>query len=373
MHITLLTEAKRRYHPQSAEGRQAVSHLIAEAQSALDEGPFSVMDKSATPPSGDKHDFMSMGPYWWPDPDQADGLPYIRRDGQTNPQSLGPGSDSPAMSRMAKAVETLALCFFFTGQKPYAKHAAHLLRTWFLAPETQMHPHLTFGQAIPGRTEGRGIGIIDTVVLLKVIDAAELLRGTDCWTPATHEALRTWFGAYCQWLCSSSHGMDESRAPNNHGAWYDAQVAAFASFAGDPQTARRTLQTVGPGRLTSHIAPDGSQPRELARSLSFLYSCYNLEALFGLGWLGERFGVDLWHFQVHGRDAIRAALDYLAPFAVADKAWPHPSIEAIKRRRLLPLLCQGYLVYGEKNYLTLMRAFGESVLKTDRNLLIWPV
>ena len=49
---------------------------------SLSDGPWSVMDKQHVPPSGDKHDYMSLGPYWWPDPDKPDGLPYIRRDGE---------------------------------------------------------------------------------------------------------------------------------------------------------------------------------------------------------------------------------------------------------------------------------------------------
>src|SRR6266480_1054153 len=47
--------------------RPAYDRLVREADAALNAGPFSVMDKQRTPPSGDKHDYVSMGPYWWPD------------------------------------------------------------------------------------------------------------------------------------------------------------------------------------------------------------------------------------------------------------------------------------------------------------------
>ena len=60
----------------------AFEALTAQADKMLGEGPYSVMDKQQTPPSGDKHDYMSVGPYWWPDPSKPDGLPYIRKDGE---------------------------------------------------------------------------------------------------------------------------------------------------------------------------------------------------------------------------------------------------------------------------------------------------
>src|SRR5690348_6172508 len=60
----------------------ALAKLEADAHKALSAGPFSVVSKDATPPSGDKHDYMSQAPYFWPDPKRPNGLPYIRRDGE---------------------------------------------------------------------------------------------------------------------------------------------------------------------------------------------------------------------------------------------------------------------------------------------------
>jgi hypothetical protein len=62
------------------------------------------MDKTKTPPSGDKHGYLSEALYWWPDPSKQDGMPYIRRDGETIPTrsgadfgrtSLGPRRSGP--------------------------------------------------------------------------------------------------------------------------------------------------------------------------------------------------------------------------------------------------------------------------------------
>src|SRR5436305_1275860 len=74
---------------------RAVKSLTKEADKALAVGTFSVVNKSFTPPSGDKHDYASLSPYWWADPSKADGKPYIRKDGQTNPERLQ--YDQPAL------------------------------------------------------------------------------------------------------------------------------------------------------------------------------------------------------------------------------------------------------------------------------------
>lgn len=372
MNKELLASAREMVKGGDSECRFALAYLIKEADSALDVEPFSVMDKISIPPSGDKHDYMSMGPYWWPDPIKVDGLPYIQRDGEKNPESQVAGSDFLRMEKMTEMVEILALAYYFTGGQSYAGHAARLLRTWFIDPDTRMNPHLKYGQAIPGKVEGRGIGIIDTVRLLNVIDAAELLQDSDAWLPADHQALRQWFGDYLEWLITSPHGRDEERQHNNHGTWYDAQVVGFALFVDDRQTARRIFELSVPKRLAAHLSPEGLQPHELARTLSFDYSCFNLEAIFKLAQFGEQLGVDLWYFQLAGRDVIRAALDYLAPYADPSKCWPHPQIMERDRTRLLPLLRQGYLVYGETEYLKSLEAFPEAERQNDISQLLYP-
>jgi hypothetical protein len=52
----------------------ALAALERGAKTALKSGPFSVMHKDQIPPSGDKHDYMSLAPYFWPDPSKSNGL-----------------------------------------------------------------------------------------------------------------------------------------------------------------------------------------------------------------------------------------------------------------------------------------------------------
>jgi len=227
-----LAEAKRRLERGDPRLKPSLKKLLREADRALGAGPFSVMQKKMVPPSGDKHDYMSVGPYWWPDPSKPEGKPFIRRDGEVNP--LRHTYDNVPLGKMRSSVNTLSLAFYFSGKEAYAEHATRLVRTWFLDPETRMNPNLEFGQAIPGRCDGRGIGIIDTSGLPTLCDSVGLLRDSAAWTPRDQKALQDWFRKYLHWLRTSSHGRYESKTRNNHATWYDVQVASFANRCFEP-------------------------------------------------------------------------------------------------------------------------------------------
>ena len=65
------------------------------------------MMKEKTPSSGDKHDYMSQARYFWPDPAKPDGLPYINRDGISNPELNK--LDRNRLGTTANRITTLAL------------------------------------------------------------------------------------------------------------------------------------------------------------------------------------------------------------------------------------------------------------------------
>src|SRR5262245_13917121 len=221
-----------RSHSTDAALRPAMEALSREADKALNAGPFSVTRKERVAPGGDKHDYLSLAPYWWPDPKSKDGLPYIRRDGETNPDSKR-GTDAPVIVEMATAVETLAIAYYFTGEERYAERAALLIRAWFLDPATKMNPNFRYAQAVPGQNDGRGAGLIESRHFIKVVDAAGLLGGSRAWTDKDGQGLAAWFREFVDWMRRSPNGKDEAQARNNHGSWYDAQLASFALFIGD--------------------------------------------------------------------------------------------------------------------------------------------
>ena len=212
-----------------------------DAQKAMSSGPFSVVTKGATPPSGDKHDYLSQAPYFWPNPKTANGLPYVSRDGERNPE-INQITDHHSLDQLESSVETLALAYYFKGDEAYAAKAVSLLRAFFLDSATRMNPNLQYAQFIPGVNTGRGIGLIETRGLTSVVDAIGLLSGSKALTENDQRGLQDWFGKFLQWMLESKNGHDEAAAKNNHGSYYDVQVASFALFVGKKELAVQVLR-----------------------------------------------------------------------------------------------------------------------------------
>lgn len=334
----------------------ALAALEKDAAKALAMKPVSVMDKTIAPPSGDKHDYMSQAPYWWPDPSKPDGRPYIRKDGERNPE-IDRLSDHDNFGDLAGAVLTLGLAFHLTGREEYAAQAATLTRVWFLDPATRMNPHLKFGQGIPGITEGRGIGIIETRGLPQLLDGIALIAGSPAWTAKDQQGLAEWMRAYLTWLTDSTHGQEEAKNGNNHETWYDVQVASLALFTGQPEIARRTLER-SRDRIGTQFEPDGRQPRELERTRAWDYSIFNLAAFFDLARLGSLVGVDLWGYKTADGRGLRQAFDFLVPVAAGDRKWTYEQITSFSPKPLVPLLRRAAVAWKEPKYAALAKRIG---------------
>lgn len=317
---------KKRLQQKDKNYLPAYEALIEKAELALTEGPFSVMDKLRTPPSGDKHDYLSMGPYWWPDTTKTDGLPYIRRDGEINPETRGENVDRPSAGKLFANVETLGWAFYFSGENKYAEKTVQLLEAWFINPETKMNPNLNFAQGIPGICEGRGIGIIDWAGINKLISPIQILDAQNQLPAKTKEQLFAWFEEYLDWLLNSENGKYEDSTLNNHATWYDAQVVGIELMLGKWEMAQTRLVEVKSRRIATQIEPDGSQPHELARTKSLGYSTMNLRGFLHLANLGEKVGVNLWDYKTDDGRSIISALDFLLPYATGEKEWTHQQL-----------------------------------------------
>jgi hypothetical protein len=309
--------------------QKALEELIIQADKTLKSGPYSVTYKSKVPPSGDKHDYMSVGPYWWPDSTKAGGLPYIRKDGQVNPERFSI-KDADYHGSLCRDVFRLSLAWYFTGEKKYSDHAAKLLRTWFLDKETRMNPNLNFGQAIPGRTDGRGIGIIDTRALAVLIDGVQLLKDSKSLPAADYNHIQDWYKAFLTWMRTSPVGLDEADEHNNHGTWYDVQTVSMALFTGQPDLAKEILEQQTKKRISSQLDTSGAQPHELARTVSWNYATMNLQGFFQLASLADNVGVDLWNYVTPDGKSIKSAFNWMLPFAQKKKQWTHQQIKPMQ-------------------------------------------
>jgi len=316
-----------------------VSHLIDRleqtAKNALSRGPYSVIDKTTLPPSGCSQDYWHPAPYWWPNPDTADGLPYVRRDGERIPGTglFEPESDKYDRSRLQRVFDdsfTLAMAWQLTGNPAFADHAAKIFRRFFIVEESRMNPHLLYSQVRAGHNGNFGYssGIIEMKDLYFYLDAIRILERSGNVSQKEVEAFCSWLDAYLSWLLNSNQGRKERAAANNHGTCYDLQVAAIASFLGRKETLYETLARAQ-SRIASQFAADGSQPHELHRKATQHYCCFNLQSWINLSELAMRWNVNLW-----GGNLDRGVRWFVS---LTQSSWPFPQIDAFDQDRLLPI------------------------------------
>lgn len=317
----------------------AYKQLLKDADKALQFGPVSVMEKKNQPPSGDKHDYMSLAPYFWPDPNKPDGLPYIRKDGQTNPE-VKDYKDKEYMPQLCEMVYTLSLAYYFSEDKVYADHAARLVRVWFLDTATRMNPNLNYGQAVKGVTTGRAAGLIDTRHFVKLIDGIGLLQGSSSWKDADQQGMKKWFSDFLHWMQTSKIGKDEMKAANNHGAWYDAQRVSMAMFIDSVDLARKIVQNAQ-ARLDKQMDDAGKFPLEMERTISLHYTSFVMEAFFIIADVSEKLGIDTWNYTSPSGKSLKKAFDALQPYFSGAKQWEGQQIKPFEYDEAYTLLIEG--------------------------------
>lgn len=305
----------------------AYQELKSEADKLLDVQPLSVMMKEKTPGSGNKHDYMSLARYYWPDPTKPDGLPYISRDGESNPEL--DKFDRNRLGDTAGRVTTLALAWYFSNDEKYAQKATELLRVWFFNKDTRMNPNLEYAQVIMGRNnnKGRSFGVIDTYSFIEMLDAVQLLEQSESFTKKDSKQLKAWFSKLLDWILTSQQGKDEASAANNHSIAFDAQAIAFALYVGNLNVARDIINALPEQRMFKQIEPDGRMPQELRRTRAFHYSQYNLTHIIDIMTMAQKLGIYLDNStSADGRNFYKA-MDYMAGYIGKSLAeWPYKEI-----------------------------------------------
>ena len=346
----------------------AVKKLKKDADKAVKTEIVTVMQKEIVSASGDKHDFLSLSRYWWPDPSKTDGLPYIRKDGEVNPEILKI-PDHENLMLFFKVVNTLALAYFYTGDEQYSDRAAVWIRSWIIDPETRMNPNMRFAQQIRGRDIERGTGILDGREFASVIDAVGLLRLSKSLSAEENTMIDQWFKKYYTWLTESSNGQSEANAQNNHGSWYDVHTSAVALFVGQKEKAKTIFEAAKQKRIAYQFSPEGKQAEELARTLSWHYCQFNLTALFRLATLAKNAGVDLFNYSTPDGRSMRQGLDYLIPFANKEQEWKEVQLKEFNYDMLAQLSRQAAVVYNDAKYLKIYQKFYDNDQSSDRSVL----
>jgi hypothetical protein len=295
------------------------ARVLKAANQYLSESPITITASHSQRSAGGIHDFFSEGDYWWPDPQNPEG-PYVQRDGMSNPDNFN--EHRRALMRLSVQAPALVAAWLITKDGRYARHAARHLRAWFLDPSTRMNPNLQYAQAIHGRSTGRGIGIIDTIHLVEVARAIEVLKKSSALSMTELGGIIQWFTNYLVWMTTSKNGIEEREAKNNHGTCWVMQVAAFAHLTGDQKLldfCRDRFKTV---IVPNQIAVDGSFPQELRRTKPYGYSLFNLEAMTTTCQVLSTAKDNLWTFQTSDGRGLPRAMEYMTPFIRDKKSWP---------------------------------------------------
>jgi hypothetical protein len=316
--------------------------LLNKANSILNIVPKSVMDKTDIPPSGSKHDYVSLAPYWWPDPTKPNGLPYIKKDGLINPEVKN-FPDKEHMPALSENVYLLGIAYYLSGNEVYAQKATDLLTVWFMDTATRMNPNLNFAQMVKGINNGRGTGIIDTRHFIYAIDGIQLIENSKYWTKEKNKSTKKWFSEFLTWLQYSANGIEEMQTKNNHGVWYDAQTLAIALYVDSTQLAKRIVER-SLQRLDQQSNAEHLFPLELERTNSLHYSNFNLNAFSVIAQLAKNLGINYWETETIHKHSLHKSYLALLPYLKNERAWTLQEITPYKYE-------EGYslLYYAQKN------------------------
>ena len=302
-------------------GKIDKSRILSAADKYLKEDPATITASTSPRSAGGKHDFFSEGDYWWPDPANPNG-PYIQRDGMTNPDNFV--DHRRYLMRLSVQVPALVAAWELTGERRYADKAGEHLRAWFIDEKTRMNPNLQYAQAIKGKFTGRGTGIIDTIHLVEVARAVEVLEDSKALSVADMSGIKKWFSGYLQWMTTHQYGIDERDAKNNHGTCWVMQVAAFAHLSGNTELldyCRTRFKTM---LVPGQIEKDGSFPQELRRTKPYSYSLFNLEAFSTIAQILSTPQDNLWTFTTPDGGGMASAMRFMVPYIRNKNSFPKP-------------------------------------------------
>lgn len=353
------------------------SEVIRQADIDMSAEPVTVTSFIAERSAGTLHDFYSEGDYWWPDSFNPDG-PYVRRDGCTNPDNFV--QHRHAMIRFSRIVGNLTSAYLLTGDERYAEPVLAHVRAWFIDDSTRMNPNLLYAQAIKGVATGRGIGIIDTIHLIEVVQSLLRLREAGLVPSDVDAGVCKWFADYIGWLTTHPYGVDEMNAKNNHGTCWAMQVAMFAKYIGDKERMKFCADRFKNVLIVNQMAYDGSFPQELDRTKPYGYSLFNLDAMATICQILSTQEDNLWDYTTPDGRNMRKAVEYMCPYVADKSSWNlEPDVMFWEEWPVAhPALLFAWNQWSDNKYLALWDRYehfpeNEEVIRnlSVRNPIIW--
>ncbi|MDC7219653.1 MAG: alginate lyase family protein [Spirochaetales bacterium] len=302
--------------------------VIALAESCLEKEPICIGDCPAPLSKGGPNEYFSQSDYWWPNPDTEDNLPWVRHDGETNPDNFD--DHRILVRRMRKVVCAEAAAYKLTGDEKYAQQAVKFLRAWFLTPKTRMEPTLNYSQVVLGRFDngGRRGGIIDTLHFIELPLAILELKKSEAMDNETFEGLKAWFNDYIDFMMHSKLGKGEFDQVNNHGVAWVVQATLYAKLAGREDVTEICRNRFKEDFLVNQMAENGTFPEELARTKPYNYSLFIMDLLSILAYHLSTPEENLFEYKTESGKSMQTGLDFIIPVTKDKGSWPyHKDVE----------------------------------------------
>jgi hypothetical protein len=316
------------------------ARILRAAAQYVDLQPRTITISPSSQSPGGPHDYFSQADYFWPNPADPGGK-YINRDGQSNPDNFN--DHRKAMIALSIQMPALTAAWMLKRDRRYGKAAASHLRAWFITPDTRMNPNLEYSQGVHGVSTGRSYGIIDTLHLVEVARAASILA-PEMLTSSEQTSLQAWFREYLRWMKTSEKGIAERKTVNNHAVCWALQVAEFARLVNDEATRNEVRAQYKDLFLPDQMAPNGSFPKELARTKPYSYSIFNFDTMAMLCQSLLRDGDDLFTFVLPDGRGICKGAAFLYPYLRDKATWPYS--KDVEHFESLPVRSPGLLFTG---------------------------
>lgn len=294
----------------------------------------------------DKHDYVSLATYYWPNENTKDGLPYVLHDGNSNPEGLK--YDKDKLRRLAYITYYQALLYYLTDDKVYYEMLKDNCSYFFFEKATKMNPNMNHGQMIKGVNLGRGIGIIDfaanftyPLIMLKNLERLGYLEDS------FNNNMKDWLRDFLDWLCYNPIAIQENYAKNNHGTFYDFLKLVLFDYLDIKKEILPLTYNFIEERMIQ-IYPDGRMPKELKRTKSISYSLMGLKGIFDYAKIAKNYNIDLynindWYFH-HIDSSIKKGIDYLIKHLIINDDWAYKQITILDTVTYLPLIYEKRLL-----------------------------